>query len=185
MNLADQPYDHRIAPFADEATYRQRLEPGQDKYYHYLRGLVQVLQPKTVVELGTCQGGSALFMLLDLPEDGTLTTIDVAARPEFLASCMDDPRLRLVEGSSTDPALPERLGLRDVDLLFVDTDHTCAQVAAELAKWLPLVRPGGVIAFDDVHMNDMDDFWDAFDLPKVDCGTQLHWSGFGVAMKEA
>lgn len=56
-------------------------------------------------------------------------------------------------------------------------------MTAELAVWLPLVKKGGVIAFDDIHMNDMDAFWDAFDLPKVDTGTALHWSGFGVAVR--
>ena len=185
MNLSAQPYDPRIAPFADEARYEALIQGGTDPYYRYLRGLVMELQPKTVVELGTCQGGSALFMLLALPENGTLTTIDLAARPEFLDLCVDDPRLRLVQGSSTDPELPARLGLDGIHFLFVDTDHTCAQVTAELAVWLPLVKPGGMVAFDDVHMNDMDDFWDVFGLPKIDTGTALHWSGFGVAMKEA
>lgn len=36
-----------------------------------------------------------------------------------------------------------------VDLLFVDGDHSYAGVAADLAAWLPKIKPGGWIVFHD------------------------------------
>ena len=62
--------------------------------------------------------------------------------------------LRLVQGDSHDPStharVIEALGGREVDLLFVDGDHTFAGVSLDFADYGPLVREGGTIAFHDI-----------------------------------
>jgi len=49
----------------------------------------------------------------------------------------------------------------DIDLLFVDTVHEYEHVAAELALYLPLMAPGGIIVMDDISISlGMKRFWD-------------------------
>ncbi len=37
-----------------------------------------------------------------------------------------------------------------IDLLHIDGDHSRAAVEADVAAWLPLMRPGGIVVFDDI-----------------------------------
>jgi len=52
---------------APSESYLQTIVSNDQAYYLYLNALVADTCPRTVLELGTCQGGSALFMLLALP----------------------------------------------------------------------------------------------------------------------
>ena len=70
----------------------------------------------------------------------------------------------------------------DIDLLFVDTVHEYEHVAAELALYLPLMAPGGIIVMDDISISlGMKRLWEGLKLEKLDLGPTLHWSGFGIA----
>jgi predicted O-methyltransferase YrrM len=62
-------------------------------------------------------------------------------------------------GRSVDVA--ERVGRIPCDLLFIDGDHTRDAVIADLRKWLPSLKPGGVLAMHDF---DHPDVKAAFDL---------------------
>jgi len=43
-----------------------------------------------------------------------------------------------------------------------------------------LMAPGGIVAMDDIHMNDMGLFWEALPNDKVDAGHLFHHTGFGI-----
>jgi len=83
-------------------------------------------------------------------------------------------------GDSRDPATYEQLGLGEVDLLFLDTEHTAAQLEREWELCRPLLSPGAVVVLDDIYLNDVPRFWEALEEDKLDTGEALHWSGFGV-----
>lgn len=53
----------------------------------------------------------------------------------------------LVREWSTDAAA--RFPAADFDFVFLDGDHTYAGVSADIAAWLPKVRPGGVLCGHD------------------------------------
>ena len=70
------------------------------------------------------------------------------------------PLWAFIQGDSRNPELPAMARAstgvaalpvdgRCFDLLLVDTEHTIAQVSAELALWAPLMRPGGHICIHD------------------------------------
>lgn len=42
-----------------------------------------------------------------------------------------------------------RFALGSIDLLHIDGDHSRAAVEADVAAWLPRVRPGALVVFDD------------------------------------
>lgn len=121
-----------------------------------LRVLAAATGARSVVEVGTGAGVSGLYLLGGMAADGVLTTIDVegehqrAAKEAFTESGITPGRFRLINGSAAE-VLPR---LRDAayDLVFVDADKTAYTVYYEQA--LRLLRPGGIVAFDNALWHD-------------------------------
>lgn len=117
-----------------------------------LRFLAAALQAKAVVEIGTGAGVSGLCLLSGMPQTGVLTSIDVepehqrAARKAFADAGVPVSRTRLIMGQALD-VLP-RLTDAAYDLVFVDAAKS--EYPRYLEHGVRLLRPGGVIAFDNV-----------------------------------
>jgi predicted O-methyltransferase YrrM len=121
-----------------------------------LRFLACVLDARAVVEVGTGTGVSGLYLLRGMRPDGVLTTVDAepehsrAARQTFADAAVPGYRTRLISGAPLE-VLP-RLTDAAYDLVFcaaVRRDH-----AAYLAEALRLLRPGGVVCFDNALWRD-------------------------------
>ncbi|MCW2658690.1 MAG: putative O-methyltransferase YrrM [Jatrophihabitans sp.] len=121
-----------------------------------LRVLAAAGGARSVVEVGTGAGVSGLYLLGGMADDGVLTTIDVegehqrAAKEAFSEADIPSTRYRLINGSAAE-VLPR---LRDAayDLVFVDADKSAYAVYYEQA--LRLLRPGGIVAFDNALWHD-------------------------------
>ncbi|CCH28209.1 O-methyltransferase [Actinosynnema sp. NPDC047251] len=117
-----------------------------------LRFLTAALQAKAVVEVGTGAGVGSLYLLGGMPAAGVLTSIDAepehqrAARVAFAEAGVAVSRTRLIMGQALD-VLP-RLTDGAYDLVFVDAAKT--EYPKYLEEGVRLLRPGGVIAFDNV-----------------------------------
>ena len=117
-----------------------------------LRFLAASLQAKAVVEIGTGAGVSGLWLLGGMARDGVLTSIDVepehqrVARSAFADAKVGPSRTRLIMGQALD-VLP-RLTDGGYDLVFVDAAKT--EYPRYLEHGVRMLRPGGVIAFDNV-----------------------------------
>ncbi|WP_285753095.1 O-methyltransferase [Lentzea sp. NBRC 105346] len=117
-----------------------------------LRFLAAALQAKAVVEVGTGAGVSGLYLLGGMPQSGVLTSIDVepehqrVARDMFARAKIAPSRTRLIMGSALD-VLP-RLTDGGYDLVFVDGHKP--EYPQYLEHGVRMLRPGGVIAFDNV-----------------------------------
>lgn len=121
-----------------------------------LRLLTAVLDARAVVEVGTGTGVSGLWLLRGMHPDGVLTTVDVepehqrAAREAFREAGIGTGRVRAISGAGLD-VLP-RLADGAYDLVFADADKREYQDYLEQA--LRLLRPGGVVAFDNALWHD-------------------------------
>ena len=121
-----------------------------------LRVLAAATGARSVVEVGTGAGVSGLYLLGGMAPDGILTTIDVegenqrAAKESYAEAGIAPGRYRLINGSAAE-VLPR---LRDAayDLVFVDADKSAYPEYYEQA--LRLLRPGGVVAFDNALWHD-------------------------------
>jgi predicted O-methyltransferase YrrM len=121
-----------------------------------MRVLAAATGARSVVEVGTGAGVSGLYLLAGMAPDGVLTTIDVegehqrAAKEAFSEAGIATGRYRLINGSAAE-VLPR---LRDAayDIVFVDADKSAYAVYYEQA--LRLLRPGGVVAFDNTLWHD-------------------------------
>jgi predicted O-methyltransferase YrrM len=121
-----------------------------------LRVLAAATSARSVVEVGTGAGVSGLYLLAGMAADGVLTTIDVegehqrAAKDAFSEAGIASTRYRLINGSAAE-VLP-RLRDEAYDLVFVDADKTAYTVYYEQA--VRLLRPGGIVAFDNALWHD-------------------------------
>lgn len=118
--------------------------------------LAAVLEARSVVEVGTGTGVSGVWLLRGMRLDGVLTTVDVEAEHQRLAkqSFADagfaSGRARTIAGAALD-VLP-RLTDGHYDLVFCDGDKR--EYGAYLDEALRLLRPGGVVAFDNALWHD-------------------------------
>lgn len=116
-----------------------------------LRFLAATLAARAVVEVGTGAGASGLWLLRGMAPDGVLTSIDVepehqrAARQVFVEAGYPASRYRLIMGQALD-VLP-RLTDGAYDLVFIDAAKP--EYPRYLEAGVRLLRPGGVIAFDN------------------------------------
>jgi predicted O-methyltransferase YrrM len=95
-------------------------------------------------------------MLRGMRADGVLTTVDLEAEHQRLAkqafteAGVAPQRVRLIPGAALD-VLP-RLTDGHYDLVFCDGDKT--EYAEYLAEALRLLKPGGIVAFDNALWHD-------------------------------
>jgi predicted O-methyltransferase YrrM len=166
--------------------YYPDVWPGE--HYKLLAGLVQELQPRLVVEVGTATGLSALAMLPFLPPAGRLVTFDLIPWQEFpdtvlTAELFADGRLAQVIADLGDPAASAghaRL-LGQADLLFLDGPKDGVfegRFLDLLAGHNSLGTP--VVVFDDIRVWNMLRTWRQVRRPKLDLTSFGHWSGTGL-----
>ena len=116
-----------------------------------LRFIAADLNAKAVVEIGTGCGTSGIWLLRGMRRDAVLTSVDVEpehqrlARRAFTEAGFASNRFRLIGGKASD-VLP-RLTDGGYDLVFCDADKH--EYPAYLTAALRLLRPGGVVAFDN------------------------------------
>ncbi|MCU1659425.1 MAG: O-methyltransferase [Pseudonocardiales bacterium] len=121
-----------------------------------LRVLAAATRATNVVEVGTGAGVSGLYLMGGMAEGGQFISIDIegenqrAAREAFAEAGIPSTRYRLINGSAPD-VLP-RMRDETYDLVFVDADKTAYGVYFEQA--LRMLRPGGVMAFDNALWHD-------------------------------
>lgn len=181
-NYTDISYFPSLVDIIPEDQYQNMKSNNGCNYYFYLHNLVKILKPKHVVELGTSIGRSAHFMMTALQPDSILTTIEMGS---FLRVDLKpfeyDKRLNIVYGSDIDPAVYAPLNLKDIDFLFIDTLHDKAHVEIEWSIYKEFLAPGALVVMDDINLNEgMIEFWNNLPYEKVNTGSDIHFSGFGI-----
>lgn len=185
--LREQTLEWIVAASRHKYTYNFRwlglpvIQFPQDMFA--LQELAWRVRPEAIVETGVARGGSLVFhasVLQLLGGDGVVVGIDVDIRPhnrEAIASHPLSPRIRLVEGSSTDEAtlveVRRHLGGRTRVLVVLDSNHTHEHVSKELRAYAPLVAVGSYLVVMDTIVDDMpkscfpDRPWGPGDNPKT------------------
>jgi predicted O-methyltransferase YrrM len=121
-----------------------------------LRLIASLLEARNVVEIGTGTGVSGIWLLRGMRPDGILTTVDSEgehqrlAKQAFTEAGIPSQRVRLIPGPALD--VVPRLTDGHYDLVFCDADKQ--EYPAYLDEALRLLRPGGVVAFDNALWHD-------------------------------
>lgn len=176
-----------------------------------LRELVRMVherQPKTVVEIGTCHGGTlrawcecaaddALIVSIDLPDGPFGGGYHPSKQREMKAWGRQGQHLEFIRGNSHDGTVLARLVVHvlegtPIDFLFIDGDHTYEGATDDFWTYGALVKPGGLIALHDVVPYPEDPrcqvhrFWDElrdrFDTTTI--RTDGDYAGCGIGVLE-
>lgn len=127
------------------------------EFGQFMAFLVELIGAERALELGTFTGYSALSIALALPENGLLVACDgneaalaVARRYWDEAGVAGRIDLRVGEISDTLPGVVAEFDPGSFDFAFIDADKL--GYAAYYETCLGLLRPGGLMAFDNVLM---------------------------------
>ncbi|GAA1781225.1 MULTISPECIES: O-methyltransferase [Actinomadura] len=121
-----------------------------------LRFLATLIGARTVVEVGSGCGVSGVWLMRGMPKDAVLTSVDIEPENQRLAKIayreagLSGFRTRMISG----PALEVLPRLTDgaYDMVFCDADKR--EYPEYLTDALRLLRPGGVVAFDNALWHD-------------------------------
>jgi predicted O-methyltransferase YrrM len=166
LDLTNQLYDYLIAKSlrepdilaqlraetAQHPMAQMQIAPEQGQL---MALLVQLLGAKKTLEVGVFTGYSALVVALALPADGQVLACDVseeytaiARRYWEAAGVADKIDLRIGPAIATLDQLLAEGQANTFDFAFIDADKS--SYAHYYERSLQLVRPGGLIAIDNV-----------------------------------
>lgn len=121
----------------------------------FLAFLVELIHAKKVLEIGVFTGYSSLAIALALPPGGRIVACDVneaytaiAKKYWRLAGVADRIELRIAPAADTLAQLLDNGEADSFDFAFIDADKSSYNTYYEMG--LRLVRPGGLIAIDNV-----------------------------------
>lgn len=114
--------------------------------------IVQQCRPRTIIELGTAYGGSALFFhylfrAFDI-KDGLLISVDMNDRKLIQGRIAD---IVFLSGRTDDPLVFQQAEMLAEEPIMISHDacHQRDQVLADLEKWAPLVSVGQYLVVED------------------------------------
>ncbi|MBI3457053.1 MAG: class I SAM-dependent methyltransferase [Candidatus Rokubacteria bacterium] len=126
----------------------------------YLFGLVRQMKARKVIEIGRYKGGSTLVIAAAMGGEGQLWSVDIGAKERRLFA--DSPgrpfdeqirdvcqrfglKVELIVGDSR----TVEIETGEVDLVFIDGDHTYDGVRSDFERFGRRARVGGAVLFDD------------------------------------
>ena len=170
------------------------LERWPGEHYRLLAAICAAARPKTVIEIGTASGLSALAILAALPGGSRLVSFDIFPwdyqGPEawggdtlLRSDDFGDGRLSQIVGDLSDPATfaQHRDLLAQADLIFVDgpKDGIFERVLLSRLATVRFASPP-LVMFDDIKFWNMLRIWNDVSRPKLDITSFGHWSGTGL-----
>ena len=117
--------------------------------------LVQERRPRSVLEVGTCRGGTLYLLTRYAHSEASLACIDLRLPDPALLRSFARRRQRVtpIEGDSGAVATVQAVQALfpgPLDLVFLDGDHSYDGIKADFQIYAPMVRPGGMIVFHDI-----------------------------------
>ena len=146
-----------------------------------MQEIIWSLRPDIIVETGIAHGGSLVFYasMLELIGHGEVLGIDIDIRQHNREAIEAHPmskRIRMIQGSSIDPAIVEQVRQRVEGkkvLVVLDSNHTHEHVLEELRAYAPMTSVGSYCVVMDTVVEDMpedafpDRPWGKGDNPKT------------------
>lgn len=134
-------------------THLQHIQPRMlsGHFQGRLLSLIsKIVRPKTILEIGTYTGYSALCLAEGLTQDGVLHTIEVNPELRKIQEkyiSLSDYQDRIVLHTADALTLIPQLDL-EIDLVFIDAEKK--NYTAYLEAVLPKMKSGGVLLVDNV-----------------------------------
>jgi predicted O-methyltransferase YrrM len=132
-----------------------------------LMQLAAMLRPQQIFEIGTNQGRTTALLAMNTPASTRLFTLDLPPDATAPGDVTDRHLVELARqelgsafrGTSWEPRITQLLGdssrfdfapwRNSIDLVIVDASHNLPYVISDTRNAFRIVRPGGVIVWDD------------------------------------
>lgn len=134
--------------------------------FGHLWEFLEARQPRRLLEIGSLYGGTLWYwsqlptleqiVTVDMPSDWDAVADGVRAARPLWPTWMHTIDFHDIQGDSHSPETVTHardLFAGDLDVAFIDGDHSEDGVRRDFELWAPLVRPGGVVAFHDTIPN--------------------------------
>lgn len=166
--------------------------------------IVRKNPPRRLLEIGTAKGGTLYMLSRVASGDAQIISLDMPGGrfgcgysfwsiPLYKSFATGKQRIELVRADSHDPGTLEKvkriLNGGELDLLFIDGDHSYDGVKRDFEMYSPLVRKGGLIAFHDIvpHPQEpqcqVNRFWKEISLQfggeEIVSDPHQNWAGIG------
>ena len=172
--------------------------------------MIRHVKAKTILEIGTANGGTlflltrfsdkhSLVITMDLPESLFFRGFDFKIRRFYKSFASNHQKVELINGDShelsTLKKLKKVLKDRELDILFIDGDHSYEGVKKDFEMYSPLVRKGGLIVFHDIVVvppeieknNGVNKFWNEIkrnhEFKEIVDDWNQGWGGIGIIWK--
>jgi predicted O-methyltransferase YrrM len=147
---------------------KTRLCPNWDRYStprnaNELRDFIASRNVKSIIEVGSCEGWSAMWMAKYLPDNGSIVCVDHFGGSIGETGYPEDLYYRFlsnIKRAGTEinkKIIPLRTSSLEaasmfetiVDMIYLDASHDEASVYQDLVLWHPFCKPGGIMCGDD------------------------------------
>lgn len=123
-----------------------------DEDAEFLRAIIKMTTPKTVVEFGYLHGDSARIMLGAMDSEARLYSFDNTTN-----GADPDPRFTFYKLSQTDI---DQTDIKDIDFVFLDASHELELNKITFEKLLPIMSKNGIIAVHDTGSWALGNVWE-------------------------
>lgn len=161
--------------------------PGE--HYRILSGLIEVLQPQTLIDIGTYRGCSARVMLDFGDTSSSVHTFDLYDYLAFDWTVLkeEDFNSGRLKQHLVDLSCPEVFSsyvdlLKDADFIMLDgpKDDNFERAFLHLLKTVPFGSKQKWLFIDDIRFDNMQYLWRSIQSPKLDLSSFGHFSGSGL-----
>jgi len=114
--------------------------------------ILKAHRPQLYVEIGSHTGKSLRFMRENFPNVEMIAIDDGQKQAALTQTAAEVDAELIIHDSHSEPAhrkLKGSLDGREIDLLFIDGDHSCVGCALDVEMYTPFVRRGGIVMFHD------------------------------------
>ncbi len=187
------------------------IKPSQvRKEFLELLIILNRIKPDSILEIGTESGGTLFLFSRIASENAHIISVDIPSGPFgggyhrwkiplYKSFALPHQKIHLIRKDSHDRATFEKvkaiLGGKDIDILFIDGDHTYEGVKKDFEMYSPLVKKDGIIALHDIvpHLEtptcEVNRFWNAlkikYEHEEIVDNWNQNWAGIGLIKKDA
>jgi hypothetical protein len=121
-----------------------------------LGAICRQLQPRRIFEIGTYTGSSTLLMAMNTPEATELITLDYETAEIVGSAYRGAPHASKIRQLHGDSRIFDFAPYgNNIDLILVDANHAYEFVKVDTDTAFKLLKPGGVIVWDDYRWLDI------------------------------
>jgi predicted O-methyltransferase YrrM len=159
-------------PFRFFAWHIRALQVPEE--FIKLLGIIAKRQPKVILEIGTSSGGTLFAFAKVASPNAIIISVDLEGYypyriPYYKSFAKFKQKVKLIRADSHSKSTLDKvkkiLSERQLNLLFIDGDHTYEGVKKDFEMYSGLVKKGGLIAFHDICCH----------TPETGCEVRKFW----------